>query len=266
MIDSKEKHRKGFWFNNVYVLNPKGLGVALANYLGLDSTNARLCCNLFHQLQMAFACTDFNHSLVFSVNRRRALLNTGFKDAAGNYVYMLMVRNKNGGPQPYIFQGKFCTEQDIDLREFSKIPGMRDIVVDPLKVIKLGEVKDIVIGSYHTIVEHAERVEQCLDSASYENMCNELELCIRASVTYAKHNSKVLELNVHKGRLQVVIPFLDREHRICSDLAVVLEYDPERQLLVVPTILKTAHVKQDRSCKWSRESHASWVDIYGSAA
>lgn len=269
MVDSKVKYgksrRKGVWFKDVFVDDPKNLGIALAANLGLDKTDAALCGNLFYQLQMAFACADFNNSLVRSVNRNKALFNTGFKDAAGNYVYMLMSRNPKG-PQPYIFKGKFCIEADIDSREFPKIPGKADIFVDPLDVVNINEIKNIEIGSYHTLVDHADRVRECLGCGSYKEVCAELNLCVHASIEYAKCNSKVLELNSYRGRLQLVIPFLDSHHRIRKELAVVLEYDTERQQLVVPTILESAFIKSDRSCKWSRSSHASWVELYGSAA
>jgi len=258
--------RKGIWFKNVFVHGLTRLGTDFARCMGLDPFDVDLCRALFYLLQTAFVCADFNSSLVFSNNRLKALFNTGFKDGAGNYMYMLMSRNKRVGYQPYVFQGEFCREQDIDSREFSKIPRKQDLVVNPLDVITLADNNKIEIGTYHTLVDHIDRIGHVLAAGSYESKCKELTRCVRNSVAYARHNNKVLELNSYKGRLQVVIPFLDSQHHVCKELAVVLEYDAENQQLVVPTILESAIVKSDRNCKWSCAPHARWVELYGSAA
>jgi len=100
------------------------------------------------------------------------------------------------------------------------------------------------LGTFHTLCGH-NRTHIC--GENYRDRTQILVECVERSIRYAQVQTSVIKVDYYDGHQQLMLPYLDHESRIQTNLVLVVRF--ENGKWVIPTVLPRKYVESNKKLR-----------------
>lgn len=187
-------------------------------------------------LNFTFTRLQQQEKIKYSVDEKKACINTGLQTPEGKDIYATFYKNPSAAERnipDWTFFGYFDAYSD-KVREFEPLPDIATYIDDPSELV-FDHHFEFEVDYKHILVHNKERLPPVLQG-NPALARNAVEGAIRQLKERLKRNYKLAVPHWYKERIQLLLPLSITDDN-AADVALVAEKDAERKKYMVRTIL-----------------------------